>query len=95
MFNIGVGARQVGQRLVEHVLVEGASEVGVDELAVVQGLAHDAADKLEEVEVVGAARLVVLDDAVGVGLEGGAALGDRDKEGEVGVEHLARHHLQH
>ena len=66
-----MGPDLVGEGLAKHVLVEGAREVGVDELAIVERLAHDAADKLEEVEVVGAARLVVLHDAVGVGLERG------------------------
>jgi hypothetical protein len=63
----------IGEGLAEHVLVEGAREVGVDDLAVVQRLAHHAAHELEKVQVVGAAGLVVLHDAVGVGLEGGVA----------------------
>ncbi len=84
-------AHLVGEGLAEHVLVEGAGEVGVDELAVVQRLAHHAAHKLEEVQVVGAARLVVLHDAVGVGLERGAPR--RHKQRYVRVERLPRHHL--
>lgn len=81
----------VGEGLAQHVLVEGAGEVGVDELAIIQRLAHDAAHKLEEVEVISTARLVVLHNAVGVGLEGGPACGDEQRD--VGVEHLPRHHL--
>ena len=84
---------QVGEGHVQHVLVQGAGEVGVHEQAVEQGLAHYAAHKLEEVQVVGVPGLIVLHDAVGVGLEGGAPLGDWDKEAEVGVEHLPSHHL--
>ena len=73
------------------MLVEGAGEVGINDLAVVQRFADDAANKLEEVQVVGAASLVILHYTVGVGLEGGVAHGD--EQGDVGVECLPSHHL--
>ena len=79
------------QRRAQHVLVEGAREVGVDQLPVVQRLAHHPPHEAEVVQVADAA--VVLHVAVGVGLEGGAALGHRHEQRQVGVEHLARHHL--
>lgn len=37
---------------------------------------------------------IALDHGVGVGLEGGGALRDADKEREVWVEHLTRHDLR-
>ena len=92
--HVFVGAHLVCEGLGQHVLVEGAREVGVDEMPVMQRLAHAAAHKLEEVEVVGATGLVVLDHAVGVGLEGRPAHGHGHKQREVGVEDLPRHHLR-
>ena len=59
-----------------------------------QRLAHAATHKLEEVKVVGATGLIVLDHTVGVGLEGRPAQGHRHKQREVGVEDLPRHHLR-
>jgi len=78
--------------LAQHVLVEAAREVCVHELPVIQGLAHQAAHKLEELKV--ADTRVALHNAVGVGLEGGAALRHVDKQRQVGVEDLASHNLQ-
>ena len=60
----------IGEGLAQHVLVKGAREVGINEMPVVQSLPHAAAHKFEEVKVVGAAGLIILDHAVGVGLEG-------------------------
>jgi hypothetical protein len=79
----------VAQRRAQHVLVEGAREVRVDGLPRVQRLAHHAPHELEKIEVVGAARRVRLHHRVGVGLEGGAALGHGLEQRERGVEHLA------
>ena len=42
-----------GERLTEHVLVEGAREVGVQQVAIVEGLADYTADELEEPQVIG------------------------------------------
>ena len=52
----------IGEWVSQHMLVEGACEEGIDELAVIQSLAEDATHKLEEVQVVGAPGLVVLHD---------------------------------
>ena len=84
----------VREGLAQHVLVEGAGEVGIDELAIMQSLAHNTAHKLEEVQVVGSTSLIILDHAVLVGLEGGATQGHWHKEGEVRVEDFSRHDLQ-
>jgi len=84
----------VCEGLAQHVLVEGAGEVGIDKLAIMQSLAHDTAHKLEEVQMVGSTSLIILDHAVLVGLEGGATQGHWHKEGEVWVEDLSRHDLQ-
>ena len=67
-------------------------EVCINQLAIIQRLAHQPTHKLEEVQVADAS--VVLHDTVGVGLESGATLRDVHKEGQVGVEDLPRHHLQ-
>jgi hypothetical protein len=89
----GGGSYQVGEGLAEHVLVQRAGEVGVHKHAIVERLAHDAPHKLEKVQVVGATGLVILNRAVGVGLEGGAPFRHGHEEAEIGVEHLASHHL--
>lgn len=86
-------AHLVCERLAQHVLVEGAREVCIDVLAIMQRLAHNAAHELEEVQVVGAPGLVVLDHAVGVGLEGRPAQGHGYEQREVRVEDLPRHDL--
>ncbi len=52
----------IGEWVSKHVLVEGACEEGINELAVIQSLAQDAPHKLEEVQVVGAPGLVILHD---------------------------------
>lgn len=52
----------IGEWVSQHMLVEGACEEGIDELAVIQSLAEDATHELEEVQVVGAPGLVVLYD---------------------------------
>jgi len=83
----------IGEWVPQHVLVEGACEEGIDELAIIQSLAEDAPHKLEEVQVVGPPGLVILHHRVGVGLEGRAVLWHLDKQAEVGVEDLPRHHL--
>ena len=87
----GRGTNLVGEGLGEHVLVVGAGEVGIDELAIVQRLAHNPAHKLEKVQVAGAPDLIILHNAVGVGLEGGAPLWQRDEQRDVWVEDLPSH----
>ena len=52
----------IGEWVSQHVLVEGAREEGIDELAIIQRLANDAPHKLKEVQVVGASGLIVLHD---------------------------------
>ena len=92
-------ARSVGrsylicERVAQHVLVEGPSEEGINKLTIIQSLAQNAAHKLEEVQVVGASGLVILDYRVGVGLKGGSMLRNLDKQTKVGVEDLPCHDL--
>ena len=59
--DVGSGKQYlIGKGVPEHVLVEGASEEGINELAIIQRLANDPANKLEEVQVVGASGLIIL-----------------------------------
>ena len=76
------------------MLVEGACKEGIHQLAIIQGLPNDAPNKLEEVQVVGSSRLIVLYNRVGIGLEGGSVLWHLDKQAEVGIEDLSGHDLQ-
>ena len=66
------------------MLVEGAREVALQQLVVVDGLGDDAAHELEVAEVVGV--------AVGGRVDGvgHAVAGGRQEQGVVGVEDLPR-----
>lgn len=65
----------------------------IHQLTIVQGLANDAPHKTEEIQMIGAPDLIVLHHTVGVGLKGGPCFWDGYKEGKVGVEDFASHHL--
>ena len=52
----------IGEWVSQHMLVEGACEEGIDELALIQRLGEDGDPQLEKVQVVGAPGLVVLYD---------------------------------
>ncbi|GIX66156.1 uncharacterized protein BcabD6B2_55920 [Babesia caballi] len=85
LVELGVDGLRVGGRdlAAQHVLVEGAREVGVDVLAVVNGLADHAADELEVVEVLG------VDAAQRVGVVELLLAALAAEEAVVGVEHFS------
>lgn len=64
---------------VQHVLVEGACKVSIEQLVVCQGLANDAAHEAKVVQV------VRVDVGQGIGLAG-RAIRRRGKQGVVRVE---------